>query len=161
MGLTPLEGLVMGTRSGDFDPAILFYLSEKGHDVDSLNILCNKKSGLLGISGISNDMLVLQEEAGKGSARAALAIDIFCYRVKKSEGKIIYLPQTVCTHQSGGSVRPVMARMVWFSHLAFLRYLRKHHYSPLDQLWYLLAWPPTIIAAALRSVWWGLRNLRK
>ncbi len=86
MGLTPLEGLVMGTRSGDFDPAILFYLSEKGYDIESLNTLCNKKSGLLGISGISNDMHVLQEEAEKGNARAALAIDIFCYRVKKYIG---------------------------------------------------------------------------
>lgn len=86
MGLTPLEGLVMGTRSGDFDPAILFYLSEKGYDIESMNVLCNKKSGLLGISGISNDMHVLQEEAEGGNARAALAIDIFCYRIKKYIG---------------------------------------------------------------------------
>ena len=55
MGFTPLEGIVMGTRSGDFDPAILFYLIEKGYDHKSLNLLCNKKSGLLGISGVSND----------------------------------------------------------------------------------------------------------
>ncbi len=86
MGLTPLEGLVMGTRSGDFDPAILFYLSEKGYDIESMNVLCNKKSGLLGISGISNDMHVLQEEAEGGNVRAALAIDIFCYRIKKYIG---------------------------------------------------------------------------
>jgi len=86
MGLTPLEGVVMGTRSGDFDPAILFYLADKGYDIKSLNNLCNKKSGLLGISGISNDMRNLSELAEKGNARAKLAIDIFCYRIKKYIG---------------------------------------------------------------------------
>jgi acetate kinase len=86
MGLTPLEGLVMGTRSGDFDPAILFYLADKGYDVKQLNALCNKKSGLIGISGISNDMRTLSEHAQKGNARAQLAIDIFCYRIKKYIG---------------------------------------------------------------------------
>ena len=86
MGLTPLEGVVMGTRSGDFDPAILFYLADKGYDLKSLNALCNKKSGLLGISGISNDMRNLTELAEKGNIRARLAIDIFCYRIKKYIG---------------------------------------------------------------------------
>jgi acetate kinase len=86
MGLTPLEGLVMGTRCGDFDPAILFYLSEKGYDIKQLNTLCNKQSGLLGISGKSNDMRNLQELAEKGDERAQLAIDIFCYRIKKYIG---------------------------------------------------------------------------
>ncbi|MBN1436217.1 MAG: acetate kinase [Sedimentisphaerales bacterium] len=86
MGLTPLEGLVMGTRSGDFDPAILFYLASKGYDIKDLNTLCNKKSGLLGISGESNDMRNLTEKAAQGDKRAQLAIDIFCYRVKKYIG---------------------------------------------------------------------------
>jgi acetate kinase len=86
MGLTPLEGLVMGTRSGDFDPAIMFYLADKGYDIDSLNDMCNKKSGLLGISGESNDMRNLTEAAAAGSQRAQLAIDIFCYRIKKYIG---------------------------------------------------------------------------
>lgn len=86
MGLTPLEGLVMGTRSGDFDPAILFYLADKGYDVKELNTLCNKKSGLLGVSGQSNDMRNLTELAEKGDERAKLAIDIFCYRVRKYIG---------------------------------------------------------------------------
>jgi acetate kinase len=86
MGLTPLEGLVMGTRSGDFDPAILFYLAEKGHDLAALNKLCNKRSGLVGISGLSNDMRTLTEQAAAGDERARLAIDIFCYRVKKYIG---------------------------------------------------------------------------
>jgi acetate kinase len=86
MGLTPLEGVVMGTRSGDFDPAILFYLTDKGYSVDDLNAMCNKKSGLLGISGKSNDMRNLQELADGGDERARLAIDIFCYRIKKYIG---------------------------------------------------------------------------
>jgi acetate kinase len=94
MGFTPLEGVVMGTRSGDFDPAILFYLTDKGYDVKSLNTLCNNKSGLLGISGISNDMRNLEELARKGNARAKLAIDIFCYRIKKYIGAYIAVLDT-------------------------------------------------------------------
>lgn len=86
MGLTPLEGVVMGTRTGDFDPAILFYLADKGYDVKELNALCNKKSGLLGVSGKSNDMRNLSELAENGDSRAKLAIDIFCYRIKKYIG---------------------------------------------------------------------------
>lgn len=86
MGLTPLEGLVMGTRTGDFDPAILFYLADRGYDVTSLNKLCNKESGLLGISGESNDMRTLLERSSEGSHRAQLAIDVFCYRIKKYIG---------------------------------------------------------------------------
>ncbi|MHC5122303.1 MAG: acetate kinase, partial [Planctomycetota bacterium] len=72
MGMTPLEGVVMGTRSGDMDPAILFYLADKGYSVEELNTLCNKKSGLLGISGQSNDMRNLREIAAAGDARAQL-----------------------------------------------------------------------------------------
>jgi acetate kinase len=86
MGLTPLEGVVMGTRSGDFDPAIIFYLADKGYSVKELNTLCNKKSGLLGISGQSNDMRNLSKLAAEGDKRAKLAIDIFAYRVKKYIG---------------------------------------------------------------------------
>jgi acetate kinase len=86
MGLTPLEGVVMGTRSGDFDPAILFYLSGKGYSIDELNDMCNKQSGLLGISGVSNDMRNIREQAEIGNDRAKLAFDIFCYRIRKYIG---------------------------------------------------------------------------
>jgi acetate kinase len=86
MGFTPLEGVPMGTRSGDIDPAILFYLGEKGYDVNELNAMCNKKSGLLGISGASNDVRNLMELAEEGHQRAKLAIDMFCYRIKKYIG---------------------------------------------------------------------------
>ena len=88
MGFTPLEGLVMGTRSGDLDPAILDFVSAKEglslHDLDSL---LNKQSGLLGVSGLTADMReLLAEEAEHEDRRARLAIDLFCYRVKKYLG---------------------------------------------------------------------------
>ncbi len=86
MGFTPLEGLVMGTRSGDFDPAILFYLMKKGYDNEILDVLCNKESGLLGISGMSNDMRTLLKAADDGHVQAKLAVDIFTYRIKKYIG---------------------------------------------------------------------------
>jgi acetate kinase len=89
MGFTPLEGLVMGTRTGDFDPAILFYLADKGYDVAQLNTLCNKKSGLLGISGASNDMRTLEQLAQEGDTRAKLAIEVFSYRVRKYIGAFL------------------------------------------------------------------------
>ena len=88
MGLTPLEGLVMGTRSGDIDPAIIFYLAGKPEyqDLDSINKLLNKGSGLLGLSGESNDVRELFRAAEEGSHRARLALDVFAYRVKKYIG---------------------------------------------------------------------------
>ncbi len=90
MGFTPLEGLLMGTRSGDLDPAIVLYLLEKeGPSLAHINDVLNKESGLLGISGISNDMRDLLKGArGKSerARRAKLAIDIFIYRIKKYIG---------------------------------------------------------------------------
>jgi acetate kinase len=88
MGLTPLEGLVMGTRSGDIDPAIVDFISAKEglspRDADSL---LNKQSGLLGISGLTHDMReLLDEERENNDRRARLAIDIFCYRARKYIG---------------------------------------------------------------------------
>ena len=95
MGLTPLEGVPMGTRSGDLDPAILFYLADKGYDAKALKTLCNKQSGLLGLSGISNDVRRLEEFMERGDARAKLAIDVFCYRVKKYIGAYAAVLDTV------------------------------------------------------------------
>ncbi|MGM0419370.1 MAG: acetate/propionate family kinase [Bacillota bacterium] len=87
MGLTPLEGLVMGTRCGDIDPAIVPFLQEK-EDLSSKEIdnIMNKESGLLGISGISNDSRDIQEAAAEGDERAQLAEAVFNYRVKKYIG---------------------------------------------------------------------------
>jgi acetate kinase len=88
MGFTPLEGLVMGTRSGDLDPAVLEYLGDKeGLSPTEVDNLLNKQSGLLGLSGLTNDMRELLAEAHENDdRRARLAIDIFCYRVRKYIG---------------------------------------------------------------------------
>lgn len=88
MGLTPLEGLVMGTRSGDLDPAILEFIATKeGLSTGEVETLLNKQSGLLGISGLTSDMRELLDEAREqNDRRALLAIEIFCYRVRKYIG---------------------------------------------------------------------------
>jgi acetate kinase len=85
MGLTPLEGLVMGTRSGDLDPGILAHIAnETGQDIAALTKVLNRDSGLLGLSGLSNDLRTLQEAAVNGHAGADLAIAVFCYRLAKA-----------------------------------------------------------------------------
>jgi acetate kinase len=86
MGLTPLEGLVMGTRCGDIDPAIHFYLGSRlGLDLDALDELLNRESGLLGLCGV-NDMREIHRRVDDGDERAELAIEIFCHRLKKYLG---------------------------------------------------------------------------
>jgi acetate kinase len=88
MGFTPLEGLVMGTRSGDLDPAIVEFLASKeGLTLGEIDSMLNKQSGLLGLSGLTGDMRdLLSEEAEHGDRRARLAIDVFCYRIRKYIG---------------------------------------------------------------------------
>jgi acetate kinase len=84
MGFTPLEGLVMGSRSGDLDPAILLHVMAKEElGAAELNALLNKHSGLIGLSGLSNDMRKLLEAEANGNERAKLAVDVFCYRLRK------------------------------------------------------------------------------
>lgn len=88
MGFTPLQGLAMGTRSGSVDPAIIKFLMEKEKlSIKEVDDYLNKKSGVLGISGISSDFRDLHAASDAGNERAALAIDIFCYRVKKYIGE--------------------------------------------------------------------------
>jgi len=91
MGLTPLEGLVMGTRSGDLDPAIVDFVAVKeGLSSQEVETLLNKQSGLLGISGLTNDMRELLAEAHENNdRRARLAIEIFCYRARKYVGAFL------------------------------------------------------------------------
>ena len=87
MGLTPLEGLVMGTRSGDIDPAIIEFVAKKeGKTLDEMMTVLNKKSGLLGISCVSSDGRDLEDAAAKGDEKAQAALDIFAYRVVKYIG---------------------------------------------------------------------------
>ena len=86
MGMTPLEGLIMGTRSGDIDPAIIFYLgSQAGYATNEIESLLNKQSGLRGICGV-NDMREIGRLADQGDEMARLAIDMYCYRIKKYIG---------------------------------------------------------------------------
>ena len=87
MGLTPLEGLIMGTRSGDLDPAILEFIMKKENlSIDEMMTILNKKSGLLGITGITGDVRDLKELSKEGNERAELALKMFGHRVKKYIG---------------------------------------------------------------------------
>ncbi|MFC0117276.1 acetate/propionate family kinase [Pseudoalteromonas xiamenensis] len=84
MGLTPLEGLVMGTRSGDIDPGLFAYLSDQlGYSSKDIDTLLNKQSGLLGISALSNDCRTIEEAAANGHKQAQLALEMFCFRLAK------------------------------------------------------------------------------
>ncbi|MFZ0887479.1 MAG: acetate/propionate family kinase [Candidatus Binataceae bacterium] len=93
MGFTPLEGLMMATRSGDLDPAIVSFLCDREKispaEVESL---LNHKSGLLGVSGVSGDLREVQASADQGNSDAALAIEMFCYRVRKYVGQYLAVP---------------------------------------------------------------------
>ena len=87
MGLTPLEGLVMGTRSGDLDPGALIHLArEEGLDLDGIDALLNRESGLKGLSGVSNDMRDIEERAAEGDPRCRRALNVFAHRLRKYIG---------------------------------------------------------------------------
>jgi acetate kinase len=90
MGLTPLEGLVMGTRSGDVDPSVFGFLHAKsGLGIDEITQALNKESGLLGLSGSSNDLRTVSEAADAGDTDAALALEVFCYRLAKTVAALV------------------------------------------------------------------------
>ena len=90
MGLTPLEGLVMGTRCGDLDPSAIIYLCrEKGLSIEEVDEILNRQSGLKGLSGISSDLRKIEEEANKGNQRALIAMHVFGYRIRKYIGAYI------------------------------------------------------------------------
>jgi acetate kinase len=88
MGLTPLEGLMMGTRSGDIDPAIIFHLiEERQMSADAINQILNRESGLLGVSGVASDVRDLFRAVSEGNPQATLALKMFSYRVKQYIGR--------------------------------------------------------------------------
>jgi acetate kinase len=90
MGLTPLEGLIMGTRCGDLDPSILIHLcKEKGFSIKELDDILNRQSGIKGLSGISSDFRMLEDAASKGEQRALIALHAFCYRIRKYIGAYV------------------------------------------------------------------------
>lgn len=89
MGMTPLEGLVMGTRSGDVDPGLHEHLADRLHmSLAEITAMLNRKSGLLGLSGVSNDMRTLTEAADRGNTDAQRAIDVFCFRLARQIGAL-------------------------------------------------------------------------
>ena len=89
MGFTPLEGLVMGTRCGDIDPAIIFYMAHHGMPLEEVKKHLEKKSGLLGVSGVSNDLRDVEEAAEKGDTRAELALNVYAHRVRRYIGAFL------------------------------------------------------------------------
>ena len=90
MGFTPLEGLPMGTRCGDLDPAIITYLMENERlSPEDMDVILNKKSGMLGISGVSSDFRDVENAAADGNERAELALEVFCYKVAKYVGSYV------------------------------------------------------------------------
>lgn len=104
MGFTPLDGLVMGTRSGSLDPAILFFISKTcGYDIDRLDKMVNKESGLLGLSGLSNDMRTITQAASEGHEGAQIALEVFCYKLCREIGGIaMALPRIDALVFTGG-----------------------------------------------------------
>ncbi len=111
MGMTPLEGLMMGTRCGDLDPAVFPYMLGHGMSAEQIEQALNKESGLLGVSGMSNDMRDLERAAGEGNQRARLAREMFVYRVVKYVGAYYtILPKVdavVLTGGIGENSRPI------------------------------------------------------
>ncbi|HEX5226397.1 MAG TPA: acetate/propionate family kinase [Bryobacteraceae bacterium] len=89
MGFTPLEGIMMGTRSGSIDPSIATYLLRHGTSADDLDAILNKQSGLLGVSGVSGDMREILEAIDKGNERAKLAYDIYAHRLSREIGAML------------------------------------------------------------------------
>ena len=90
MGFTPLEGLMMGTRSGSLDPGILIYLlRHRGYSADDLDRILNRKSGLAGVSGFSSDMREVLHQAAQGNERAQLALDVYTHRLVREAGGMI------------------------------------------------------------------------
>jgi len=127
MGLTPLEGLVMGTRSGDIDPAILEFLAKKeGLDISGLMNMLNKKSGVFGLSnGLSSDFRDLEEGAKSGNKQAEVALEVFAYRVAKYVGSYVaamngvdVIAFTAGIGENSGSVRSAVAKYLGYLGIA-------------------------------------------
>lgn len=123
MGLTPLEGLVMGTRSGDVDPNLHAHLARTlGWDLPRIEQLLNRESGLLGLSGLSNDMRQLEQAREQGHDGAHLAIEVFCYRLARSlAGLAVALPRLNGLIFTGGiGENSALVRALTLRHLAIL-----------------------------------------
>jgi len=124
LGLTPLEGMVMGTRCGSIDPGIILHLNKLGYGFEDINKLLNKKSGLLGLSGISSDMRILLEKAEAGEERAKIAVEVFCYRAAKEIASLMpaipRLDALVFTGGIGENSEPIRKKIL--SHLEIFKF---------------------------------------
>lgn len=139
MGLTPLEGLVMGTRSGDVDPGLFDFLANKGVDSQEVHRLLNNESGLLGLSGQTNDMRSLCELADHGHEPSQAAIDVFCFRLARYIGAMMAsLAQLDALVFTGGiGENSSLVRKQTLAHLSLLGFtidndLNDHHGSISD-----------------------------
>ena len=117
MGMTPLEGLVMGTRSGDVDPGLHQFLhQQKGWDVEKVTSVLNKESGMLGLTGLSNDMRTIEQAANDGNEQAQLALEVFCFRLARQIGglatSLTKLDALVFTGGIGENSRFIRAKVV-------------------------------------------------
>ena len=111
MGFTPLEGLMMGTRSGSIDPGILVYLiRHRGYSAEQLDQILNKESGLLGVSGISGDMRKIEEGIASGNARAQLAFDVYIHRLLRSAALLSLRRQVARSPQLSASMNCAQRR---------------------------------------------------
>ncbi|NLB63361.1 MAG: acetate kinase [Fibrobacter sp.] len=125
MGLTPMEGIPMGTRSGTIDPGIFMYLHRQmGWTVSEINEVLNKKSGFLGLSGISNDMRTLSEAAVAGNAQASLTIEVFCWSLAKAIASMaVALPSIDALVFTGGiGENSALIREKTLAHLKILNF---------------------------------------
>jgi acetate kinase len=123
MGLTPLEGLVMGTRSGDVDPGVFGYMAgQTGQSAEELTDVLNKRSGLLGLSGVSNDMRTVQDAAARGDERARLALEVFVHRLAKAiAGLVTSLERLDAVVFTGGiGEQSAVVRSLVLARLGFL-----------------------------------------
>lgn len=130
MGMTPLEGLMMGSRSGDVDPGLHSYLAAECQlTIDEITEMLNRQSGLLGVSGLSMDMRSLQQAAEQGNSNAQLAIDMFCYRLAKYLGALATtLPRIDALVFTGGiGENAVMVRAQVLARLTILGFLVDDH----------------------------------
>ena len=123
MGLTPLEGLVMGTRSGDVDPGVFGYMAgQTGQSAEELTDVLNERSGLLGLSGASNDMRTVQDAAARGDERARLALEVFVHRLAKAiAGLVTSLERLDAVVFTGGiGEQSAVVRSLVLARLGFL-----------------------------------------
>jgi acetate kinase len=140
MGFTPLDGLMMGTRSGSVDPSILLYLiHEEGYTAEKLEETLNQNSGLLGVSGVSNDMRLIVQAIAEGNPRAKLALNLYIHRLRQLIGSMIAslggLDALVFTAGVGENSPPVRAGACEaFAYMGLKLDLEKNQKSPRDQI---------------------------